>query len=183
MPVVSSRAASRATAPVIGAPGDDDVRELIALINTLAAERSQLFIQPVDPVTGVAALHAHLAAIAISRSEAVLVARDGAALVGLVTGTLGSHPARRGVVDIGIGVRATHRGRGVGSALLAALERWARSASCHRLSLHVVTTNAAAIALYRKAGFAVEGTLKATAILDGRPIDELQMGKLLAPLG
>lgn len=182
MPFASVRASTPAPAAVIGVPGEDDIRDLVSLINTLAAERSQLFIQPVDPVTGVAALRAHLAAIATSGSEAVLVARDGGELVGLVTGTRGSHPSRRGVIEIGIGVRATHRGRGIGFALLAALERWARGTSCHRLSLHVVTTNAAAIALYRKAGFVVEGTLKATAILDGHPLDELQMGKLLGPI-
>lgn len=182
MPPASIGASTSAPAAVIGVPGEADVPDLIALINTLAAERSQLFIQPVDPVTGVAALREHLAAIAASGSEAVLVARDDDELVGLVTGTRGSHPSRRGVIEIGIGVRATHRGRGIGFALLAALERWALSTSCHRLSLHVVTSNTAAIALYRKIGFVVEGTLKANAILDGHPLDELQMGKLLGPL-
>jgi RimJ/RimL family protein N-acetyltransferase len=44
-----------------------------------------------------------------------------------------------------------------------------------------VTRNAPAIALYRKAGFAIEGMLEATAILDGQRIDELQMGKTLGP--
>jgi RimJ/RimL family protein N-acetyltransferase len=171
------------TAPdiVIAVPGESDVPALVALINALAAEHSQLFIQPVDPQSGIGLVRDHLAAIARSGTEAVLVARAGDALLGLVTGTRGSHPARNGVVEIGIGVRAGHRGKGIGTALLAAIEQWARTSGCHRLSLHVVTTNTPAIALYRKVGFTSEGLLKATAIMDGHPVDELQMGKLLAP--
>ena len=49
------------------------------------------------------------------------------------------------------------RGRGVGSALvLAAIER-ARAQGLHKLCLEVFTTNATAIALYRKCGFTEEG--------------------------
>jgi RimJ/RimL family protein N-acetyltransferase len=181
MPAAPVRASVLGPTVAILTPGEDDVPALIVLINTLAAERSQLFIQPVDPVSGLAVLRSHLAAIAASGAEAVVVARDGDALVGLVTGMRGNHPARRGIVEVGIGVRASHRARGIGFALLAAIERWAQDAGCHRLSLRVVTGNAPAIALYRKAGFTVEGMLEATAIVDGKPIDELQMGKLLAP--
>lgn len=167
--------------PVIDVPGEADVPALIALINALSAEHSQLFVQPIDPISGVATLRAHLAAIARNGAEAVLVARDGPELVGLITGTRGNHPARLGTVDIGIGVRASHRGRSIGFALLMALERWARAAGCHRLQLHVVVSNTRAIALYRKAGFVVEGMLTAAAVVDGKPLDELQMGKLLDP--
>jgi RimJ/RimL family protein N-acetyltransferase len=181
MVLAPTRAGAPGSATAIVTPGESDVPALIALINTLAAEQSQLFIQPVDPVDGVAMLRAHLAAIAASGAEIVLVAREGDALVGLITGLRGTHPARRGIVEIGIGVRASHRARGIGAALMAAVERWAQDAGCHRLSLRVVTTNAPAIALYRKAGFTVEGILEATAMVDGEPIDELQMGKLLAP--
>jgi len=164
----------------IAVPDADDIPALIALINALAAEHSQLFIQPIDPISGIPVLRKHLAAIAASGDEAVFVARDGGALVGLVTGIRGSHPARRGVVDIGIGVLPGYRSRHIGSALLGALEAWARASGCHRLSLHVATTNAPAIALYRKACFAIEGKLEQTAILDGRWVDEFQMGKILA---
>ncbi|HWE75414.1 MAG TPA: GNAT family N-acetyltransferase [Stellaceae bacterium] len=181
MSVTALRPATSYSSITVAAPGEADVPALIALINTLAAERNQLFIQPVDPISGRKLVSVHLAAIAASGNEVVLVARDRDQLVGLITGMRGDHPARRGVVEIGIGVRASHRSQGVGFALMMALERWAREAGCHRLSLRVVTRNTPAIALYRKAGFAVEGMLEATAILDGLRIDELQMGKTLGP--
>lgn len=165
----------------ISTPDVAEIPRLITLINALAYEHSELFIQPIDPVTGRDQLRRHLMSIAASGDETVLVARDGDALVGLITGMRGDHPARRGVVEIGVGVLPEYRGQGIGFALMMALERWAREAGCHRLSLRVVTRNAAAIKLYCKAGFAIEGRLEATAMLDGQRLDELQMGKALGP--
>lgn len=179
MSAVPQRAFFSAPAIAVGVPSESDVPALIALINALAAERSQLFIQPVDRIGGMALLREHLSSIAANHNEIVFVAREGDVLVGLITGIRGTHPARRGAIEIGIGVLRSHRSRGIGTALLAALEAWARAAGCHRLSLQVAITNAPAIALYRKAGFAIEGKLDATAILNGTPVDELAMAKLL----
>lgn len=161
------------------APARHDVPGLIRLINELAAEGGYLFILPIDPETGAAALTAHLEAIRADGSETVLVAASGGAIVGLVTARPGQHPARRGVVEIGIGVGAASRGRGVGLALMTAIEQWAKRAGCHRLHLPVVTANAAAIALYRKLGFVEEGVQRATAVVGGKPVDELMMAKLI----
>ncbi len=47
-----------------------------------------------------------------------------------------------------------------------------------RLELTVYTDNAAALALYRKFGFEIEGTLKAYAFRDGRYIDAYTMARL-----
>jgi [ribosomal protein S18]-alanine N-acetyltransferase len=49
------------------------------------------------------------------------------------------------------------RGRGVGSALVAAAIGWARRHGLHKLCLEVFAHNTAAIALYRKCGFLEEG--------------------------
>ena len=49
------------------------------------------------------------------------------------------------------------RGRGVGSALLAAAIERARAEGLHKLTLSVFARNEAAIGLYRKHGFIEEG--------------------------
>ena len=49
------------------------------------------------------------------------------------------------------------RGRGVGSALVAAAIEKSREQGLHKLSLEVFPHNEAAIALYRKFGFVEEG--------------------------
>lgn len=45
------------------------------------------------------------------------------------------------------------RGRGIGSALLAAAERWARAQRCRRLEIETQSTNVAACRLYGARGY------------------------------
>lgn len=55
--------------------------------------------------------------------------------------------------EVGMLVDAAHRGKGIGSALLAAGIEWAREHDIKALHLTVFPHNTAARALYRKAGF------------------------------
>jgi L-phenylalanine/L-methionine N-acetyltransferase len=107
-----------------------------------------------------------------------------AELDGQVVGTAGLHPVgvalrRRHVVTLGISVAPEAQGRGVGSALMAALcdyaDRWLGSL---RIELTVYTDNEPAIGLYRKFGFVVEGTLRGYALRDGHYVDALAMARL-----
>jgi RimJ/RimL family protein N-acetyltransferase len=92
----------------------------------------------------------------VARTDAELfVAEDD----GRLAGVLGIEVESYGVADFGMMVDADMRGRGVGSALLAAAMEWARSAGAHKIALQVWPHNEAAIALYRKFGFVEEGRL------------------------
>ena len=72
------------------------------------------------------------------------------------------------------------RGRGVGSALMAAAIDWARERGLHKLSLGVWPHNTAAIALYRKFGFVEEGRkVKQYRRKSGELWDTIEMGLLL----
>jgi ribosomal protein S18 acetylase RimI-like enzyme len=72
------------------------------------------------------------------------------------------------------------RGRGVGSALLAAAIEWARERGLHKLSLSVFPHNTAGIALYRKFGFVEEGRhVKQYRRSSGELWDSVDMGLLL----
>ena len=62
-----------------------------------------------------------------------------------------------GFGELGMLVDRGWRGRGVGSALLAAAIGRARHDGLHKLCLEVFAENTAAIALYRKSGFVEEG--------------------------
>ena len=85
-----------------------------------------------------------------------LVAEAGGELVGQLDLRL----ARYGVADLGMLVAAAWRGRGVGSALLAAAVDRARAAGAHKLALQVWPHNTAALALYERFGFRREGYLR-----------------------
>jgi ribosomal protein S18 acetylase RimI-like enzyme len=72
------------------------------------------------------------------------------------------------------------RGRGVGSALMAAAIEWARDEGLHKLTLAVFPHNAAGIALYRKFGFVDEGLrVRHFRRASGELWDALEMGLLL----
>lgn len=79
---------------------------------------------------------------------------------------------------LGMGVAASHRGRGVGGRLIAATMEAALARGFTRIELTVRTDNAAAIALYRRCGFEVEGVLRRYLLVDGVYYDALQMARL-----
>jgi putative acetyltransferase len=103
---------------------------------------------------------------------------------GVVVGNLGLHaastsPRRKHAASLGMSVHDDWHNRGVGSALMrAALDIADNWHNYLRLELTVYTDNAAAVALYRKFGFEIEGTLKDYAFRDGRYIDAYTMARL-----
>ena len=94
--------------------------------------------------------------------RAAQFARTAAGLVvaeadGQVVGMLHVEASRHGFGEIGMLVHRDWRGRGVGSALVREAISRARGQGLHKLSLEVFAHNTAAIALYRRCGFAEEG--------------------------
>jgi len=80
---------------------------------------------------------------------------------------------------VGIMVHDDYTRRGIASALLAAMldlaDNWL---NLHRLELQVYTDNEAAINLYQKFGFEIEGALHDYAYGDGRYLDAFEMARL-----
>jgi len=101
---------------------------------------------------------------------------------GRVVGQAGLHTyqgRRAHVGQVGIMVHDDYAGRGVGSALMAALIKLAEDwLGLTRLELKVYTDNAAAIHLYEKFGFVVEGTKRRYALRDGAYGDVYVMARL-----
>lgn len=101
-----------------------------------------------------------------------------------VVGNLGLHaasksPRRRHAGALGMSVRDDWQGRGVGTALMvAAVDLADNWLNYTRLELTVYTDNVAALALYRRFGFAIEGTLKGYAFRGGRFIDAYTMARM-----
>ncbi len=105
-------------------------------------------------------------------------------LDGKIVGNAGIHPTgpslrRRHAFAIGMAVHDAYHRRGVGSALMAAIvdlgENWMQAT---RLELTVYTENEGAIALYKKFGFEIEGTLRRYAMRDGVYVDSYTMARL-----
>jgi RimJ/RimL family protein N-acetyltransferase len=103
----------------------------------------------------------YLRAIRRYPNAAVFVADDDGLVVGRLSVARDQHPASRHVADLGLMVAATHRRRGIGTALLQAAVDWARDAGVRKLELHVFPYNEGAIALYEQFGFVQEGYRRA----------------------
>jgi ribosomal protein S18 acetylase RimI-like enzyme len=80
---------------------------------------------------------------------------------------------------LGMGVRADHRGRGLGERLLRACLEKAPRKGLTRVTLEVRADNERAIRLYERAGFALEARKRHALRFDGVYYDALQMSLLL----
>lgn len=102
---------------------------------------------------------------------------------GVLVGTAGLHvelkARRRHVAGVGMGVADSFAGRGIGTALLAELLNLADNwLNLLRLELTVYSDNTAAVHLYSKFGFEIEGTHRAYALRNGQYVDAHCMGRL-----
>jgi RimJ/RimL family protein N-acetyltransferase len=97
-----------------------------------------------------------------------------------IVGSLHLDTSRFGFAEIGMAVAREWRGRGVGTALVAAGLDWAREQGMHKVILSVFPHNTAGIALYRKFGFVEEGRrAKLIRRSSGELWDTIEMGLLL----
>jgi len=146
---------------------DDDRLPLAVLFAAVAEERDGIATEPPVDIEARAAnwtLDGDLVAVA----------------AGQVVGSIHVGASRHGYGEIGMAVAREWRGRGVGSALMAAAIDRARERGLHKLSLSVFAHNVAAIALYRKFGFVEEGhRVKQYRRASGELWDAIDMGLLL----
>jgi RimJ/RimL family protein N-acetyltransferase len=147
----------------------EDARALAELFAAVAEERDGIATEPPVDVEARAGVFARTAAGSV-------IAVAG----GQVIGMLHVEASRHGFGELGMCVERGWRGQGVGSALLRAAIDQARGRGLHKLSLEVFAQNTAAIALYRKAGFAEEGRrVRQYRRTSGELWDSIVMGLLL----
>lgn len=104
---------------------------------------------------------------------------DGGALVGYIEATGLNLNRLRHITRIGVAIKQSHCGQGIGRLLFEALEGWAKANNIHRLELTVMTDNMNAQNLYKKMGFEMEGLKKHSLFIDGEYADDYYMYKLI----
>ncbi len=116
---------------------------------------------------------------ATDQNNRLLVAEVGERIVGMIGLHREPWHRRSHAAHLGMAVHDAHAGRGVGTALLAAVvdlaERWW---NVRRLELNVYADNGRAIALYERFGFEREGVHTAYAWRDGAYVDSLSMARV-----
>ncbi|GAB1759907.1 GNAT family N-acetyltransferase [Priestia aryabhattai] len=112
-------------------------------------------------------------------NSTIIVAEESEMLVGYIAATGGEANRNAHIAALTLGIRKTFQNQGIGTALFAALEEWAREHHIHRLELTVAVQHEKALSLYDKVGFEIEGTKKHSLRIGGLFIDEYYMSKLL----
>ena len=158
----------------------EDAEGLLALQLSLDRETTFMMLEPGERSLDVGDLRARIAQLLVSPNSTLLLAEIDGAPVGFIEAEGGEYRRTRHVAHLALGVLAAYRRRGVGTSLLETMDDWARSHGVRRLELSVMSDNEPAIALYRKAGYQVEGTRSGSILREGRFVDGLAMAKFLA---
>lgn len=114
-----------------------------------------------------------------SPNSTILLAEKDNNLAGYLFAIGGDVKRKQHSAYVVIGIDEDFRGKGVGTLLFEELERWAKEVPLNRLELTVVCENLAAVHLYKKMGFEVEGTKRNSLCIDGEYYDEFYMGKII----
>jgi len=114
----------------------------------------------------------------VKRSPQV-IALDNAKVVGWCDITAMPRQTTKHCGVLGMGVLPTYRHKGIGTKLVHAALQKAKAYGLYRVELEVFEDNLAAIELYKKVGFNVEGKKVAAVRIDDRYVDALLMALLL----
>jgi RimJ/RimL family protein N-acetyltransferase len=121
-----------------------------------------------------------LADCAASQNSIMLLAEVGQSIVGQLGLRGGGRRALRHAAELGMMVSREWRGQGIGFALMERAIAWARDTGVlKRIELKVYVRNSAALHLYHKFGFRVEGRRQRAVRQDGEWLDDYIMALLL----
>jgi ribosomal protein S18 acetylase RimI-like enzyme len=147
-----------------------DIEGFRACVGSVMAERKYLaYVEPFSLPETAAFVTGN-----INAGNPHLVADDGGRVVGWCDIRRDTIPSYAHDSLLGMGLLPGYRGHGLGERLIRAALAAARAAGFERVSLSVYGRNTTAMALYRKVGFALEGTRVRGRKLDGE-YDDVHM--------
>ncbi|TLG09502.1 GNAT family N-acetyltransferase [Nocardia cyriacigeorgica] len=130
-----------------------DLDECVELLAQVAAERRWIGLEPpFDTADAARKMESTIG----SDMHGVFVAEVDGRIAGMASVRFDS----AGVTGFAMMVAADHRGRGLGPQLLDRVIEWSRNKGAHKVGMKVWPHNQTALALYRRAGFEVEGVLR-----------------------
>jgi RimJ/RimL family protein N-acetyltransferase len=159
---------------------EGDAEEFLSLCRKVDAETLFMMFEPGERPTTIEEQRCEIKEILLRDNQTIFVAENDGQLIGYLTACGGKYKRNRQTAYIITGILQGFTSQGIGTRLFEEMERWAKEKEFHRLELNVMVHNEAALALYRKIGFEIEGKKKHSLLINNTYVDEYWLAKLLS---
>lgn len=166
---------------VIRSIKSEDAGPLFHMMCALDNETSFMMYEPGEreATTDISGLQSKIDDAALGGDLLLVAEESGKTIAGYIWAERGRMDRIRHTAYIVVGIRESYRHQGIGTEFFVKLDEWARKNRVVRLELTVECANTAAIHLYEKNGFVVEGRRTKSMKLGNEFVDEFYMAKLL----
>ena len=161
---------------VIRRVAEADAEQLLKNINEVGAEGDWILTESIawDPIREREWIRTF-----DGETSSLYVAEVDGLVVGQIDARIPTFQKARHVANLGIAIVKAYRGLGIGRALMDRTLAWMKARGVEKATLEVFSTNARAIALYRRLGFEVEGVRRRHYKIRGAYVDDVLMAKWL----
>lgn len=158
---------------------ENDAEAHLKLCLQLDLESKFMLYEPGERSTAIDAHKEFILPLIHSSNSTIILAEHNNRLVGHLTVVGGEARRTSHLGYLVIGILKDYTGKGIGTRLFNFLEDWRTNRNIKKFELTVMSHNEAALALYKKMGFVIEGIKKKSMFIDDEFIDEYYMGKTL----
>lgn len=155
----------------------EDSEKYLQMLKQLDTETKNMMFEPGERRTTVEQIKERIATMD-GKNGIIFIIEDRNKIGGFLLSERGILNRIRHSAYIVIGILKEYRGKKLGTKLFEEVEKWALENHITRLELTVVKDNKAAIKLYGKSGFKIEGLKEKSMIIDGNYVDEYYMAKV-----
>lgn len=156
-----------------------DMNDYIALKHHVKSHSSYLLFEEDENILTNDAEQKLLETVITSTNSTIFLAFDGAQLIGYMDVIGYISRRQRHIATVFPGLHADYRHQGIGSELMKTTTAWAVNHNVRRLQSSVVKENEAALALFNKFDFSIEGTRRKAVLINNEFLDEYYLAKLL----
>lgn len=160
----------------------EDTEAFFEMLCQLDDETDHMMYEPGERIaktTDLSRLQRKTEAAARGESFLVISLNDAGKITGFLSAEYGKLNRVRHSAYVVIGILKESRNQGVGTEFFRLLEEWAKANQVRRLELSVECENTAALHLYEKCGFSIEGIRKMSMLVNGTYRDEYYMSRIL----
>jgi len=156
-----------------------DQLSLSKLLETIDAESMFMLYEKNERNLLPAQVEAMIASFTKSANSIFFIVEKDSQFIGYILASGGKTNKNKHTAYLVLGVLQRYAGKGIGTKLIERMEEWAHGAGVTRLELTTMVHNEAALRLYKKMGFELEGLKRNSFIIEGNNVDEYYLSKLL----